>query len=186
MEYVKCKACGYIMEARKVGDKCPACGVPAKQFEPYIEKVSEKRLRILKMHIHPVIVHMPQAFAAFLTVLAVLLLLTGAGTIHDALYDTALVLAACLPLAVAVAFAAGILDGKIRFRKLTTPLLLRKMIAGAAFFVFSAAAAGLAFAAGLNGTAPLSGFLVLEAASLGAGALLGIWGTGLMTAAFPG
>lgn len=39
-ELVRCKSCGFIMEKGKLKDKCPACGVAAKMFEPYIEKVS--------------------------------------------------------------------------------------------------------------------------------------------------
>ncbi len=186
MEYVRCKSCGYIMEAGALGDFCPACGVPAKQFEPYVERISASRLKILHMHIHPVVVHMPQAFSAFLVVLAALLFFTGTGALRDALYETTLVLAAVLPLSVAAAFGAGMLDGKIRFRRLSTILLRRKMMAGATFFVLSSIAAFLALSVGLADSRVLAGFLVLEAASLGAGAVLGIWGSSLINAAFPG
>ncbi|MFA6508081.1 MAG: hypothetical protein WCT14_18405, partial [Treponemataceae bacterium] len=155
MEYVKCKACGYIIEVGKLGDKCPACGVPSKQFEPYTEKVSAKRLMILKMHIHPVIVHMPQAFAAFLVLLPVGLMILGSGPLYDALYDTTVVLAAVLPFSVVAAFGAGLFDGKIRFRKLSAPLLRKKMAAGSIFFVLSVAAACVALFTGLHGVLPL-------------------------------
>ena len=46
--------------ASKVGEICPACGVPAKMFEPYDDKVSEARRRMIDLHIHPVIVHSPR------------------------------------------------------------------------------------------------------------------------------
>jgi rubredoxin len=183
--YMKCKACGYVMEAGSVKDKCPACGLPAKQFEPYEEKVSEKRKRILDLHIHPVVVHMPQAFAATLVLLALAIAALGGTSLGPALVDTARVLSALLPLFVAAAFAAGLLDGKIRFRRVTTPLLVRKMVAGALFFALALAGGALALFAPLSG-APLAAFGVLEALGLGAGALLGIWGSGLMGAKFPG
>lgn len=186
MEYVKCKACGYIMEAGKLGDACPACGVPAKQFEPYVEKISEGRLRLMKLDIHPVVVHLPQAFAVSLTMLPVALFALGSGPLYRMLYDTTLVLAAVLPFSVVAAFAAGLFDGKLRFRKLKALLLRRKMAAGTLFFILSAAAACIAFAVGLQSTGVLAVFFVCEAASLGMGALLGIWGATLTHAAFPG
>jgi rubredoxin/small-conductance mechanosensitive channel len=184
--YVKCKACGYIMEAGKVGDKCPACGVPAKQFEPWEEKLSPSRKRILDLHIHPVIVHMPQAFAAFLVVIAAALAIFGEGEPRASLLGCARVLGAMLPLTVIAAMAAGIFDGKVRFRRVNTPLLIRKMIFGALFFAMSFAAAFLALFTGLENTTTLLPFAVLEALSLFCGALLGIWGSGLMNAKFPG
>ena len=33
-KYVRCKACGYIMEEGKVGDRCPACGAPRAALVP--------------------------------------------------------------------------------------------------------------------------------------------------------
>jgi CHASE2 domain-containing sensor protein len=42
-----------------------------------------------------------------------------------------------LPFVVLFALLAGILDGKLRFKKLHTPLLIRKMIAGGIFFICS-------------------------------------------------
>ena len=69
-ELVKCKSCGYVMEAGKLHDSCPACGVPAKMFEPFTDPVSSKRRSILALHIHPVLVHFPQAFAFFLFALS--------------------------------------------------------------------------------------------------------------------
>ena len=44
---IRCKACGYVTCEGKIKDVCPACGVPAKMFEPYTDPVSEKRRRFL-------------------------------------------------------------------------------------------------------------------------------------------
>ena len=184
--YVRCKACGYIMETGRLKERCPACGVPAKQFEPYEEKVSEKRKRILDLHIHPVIVHLPQAFSAFLVVLAAVLALLGEGDLRRTFLSCARVLAGVLPLSVVAAFAAGLLDGKIRFRRVTTPILVRKMVTGALFFATSFAAAFLALFTGLDGASGLLPFAVLSLLSLGTASLLGVWGSSLMNAKFPG
>jgi rubredoxin len=183
--YVKCKACGYVMEAGALKDRCPACGVPAKQFEPHEEKVSEGRKRILDLHIHPVVVHMPQAFAATLVLLALALAALGGTALGPALADTIKVMGALLPIFVLAAFAAGQLDGKIRFRRVSTPLLVRKMAVGALFFALSLAGAALALFSPLEG-GTLAAFGVAEALGLGCGAVLGIWGSSLMGAKFPG
>ena len=138
------------------------------------------------MDIHPIVVHMPQAFAALLVVLSVLLLVTGSGTAHTFMHDTAVVLGLILPFTVLAAFCAGIFDAKLRFRRVTTPILKRKMLAGISFFVCAAAAAVLVLIAGIDGTFPLVIFLVLQVMGLGFGAVLGLMGSTLLNAAFPG
>ena len=67
---IRCKACGFVTDQGKIKDVCPACGVPAKMFEPYTHPVSLKRRRILDLHTHPVMVHFPQAFALTLFLLS--------------------------------------------------------------------------------------------------------------------
>jgi hypothetical protein len=101
------------------------------------------------------------------------------------LLDSTRFLAALLPLSVAAAFAAGVLDGKTRFRKATTPLLVRKMIVGALFFAFSLAGAALALFTPLDSTS-LGPFAALAILALASGTLLGVWGSTLMDAVFPG
>ncbi len=49
------------MEAGKLGDVCPACGLPRKVFEPYRERVSINRLRLLNLDMHPIAIHLSQA-----------------------------------------------------------------------------------------------------------------------------
>lgn len=184
-EYVRCKACGYIMEASKVKTKCPACGVPAAQFEAFKPRMSEKRKRILDLHAHPIIVHFPQAFSTGLVLLAALLAILGEGAARTAALGAARSLAIVLPLFVLAAFGAGVLDGKIRFHKLSTPILVRKIIVGALFFVFSLGGAAYgAFTALDSGV--LLPFALLEILSLGAGTVLGMLGSGLLDAGFPG
>ena len=185
-EYVRCKACGYIMEASKLKDLCPACGVPAKVFEPYTETISEERKRILDLHIHPIVIHLAQAFSPVLVVFAAALaIVTGESVFRTSLLDATRVLAVLLPPAVVLAFAAGVFDGNLRFHKATTPLLIRKMIVGALFFAFSLAAAALALFTALD-SATLLPFAVLELLSLASAVLLGNWGFGLLSSRFPG
>ena len=70
-QLVICKACGFIMLEEKLGDVCPACGVLKKMFEPHNDRVSEKRRKVLEMHIHPIMVHFSQAFAFSVFLLAI-------------------------------------------------------------------------------------------------------------------
>ncbi|HTX71336.1 MAG TPA: hypothetical protein VMC79_00785 [Rectinemataceae bacterium] len=183
--YVKCKACGYIMEASRLGDKCPACGVPAKQFEPYDDKVSEKRRKIMDLHIHPIIVHIPQAFVSFLVLIGLVLLVVP-GFLRPLLLHTATVLGVVLPFSVAAAIGAGLFDGKLRFRRLNTEVLQRKIVIGSTFFVISVAEALLVLFVGLEVTAALAVFTLLCAVGLGAAVVLGLLGTPLFFAKFPG
>jgi rubredoxin len=184
-EYVRCKACGYIMEASQVKNLCPACGVPASQFEAFKPKISGKRKKILDMHLHPIILHVPQGFVVSLVFFALLLAFLGEGELRTAVLGASRTLAILLPLAVLGAFAAGLLDGKIRFRKVTTPTLVRKIILGALFFAFSLGGAAFAAFTSLDG-ALLLPFGLLELLGLTAGTMLGLLGSRLMEAGFPG
>jgi rubredoxin len=184
-KYVRCKACGYIMEADKVGTLCPACGVPAKAFEPYEEKISEERKRVLDLHIHPIVVHLAQGIGPLLVLLAAALALLGEGRPKALLLDTTRVLAVFQPLAVLLAFAAGLFDGNLRFHKVTTPILVRKMAVGSIFFVASLGAGLLAYLTRLDGWS-LAPFALLQLVSLGAAVYLGHQGFGLLFSRFPG
>jgi rubredoxin len=184
-QHVRCKACGYVMEAGRVRDRCPACGVPAKQFEPYDEKISDKRRRILDLHMHPIVVHLPQAFAAFLIPLAVALMM-AVGDFRSIVIDTTRVLSVVLPFSVMLAFAAGLLDGKIRFRRVTTPVLVRKMVLASLLLASSFGAAALAVFSGLDTGGPLAAFVSLCLLDFFAAVGLGFLGFPLIVAKFPG
>lgn len=182
---VRCKACGYIMEAAALGDICPACGVPASQFEPYDDRVKEKRRRLIELHIHPVIVHAPQAFALALVVLAFFVGLS-AGEFRGLVADTARFLAVSLPLTVLAAFVSGLYDAKLRFRKTTTPILRKKKLFGSLFFVVACLVAWMGLMSPLDQAWMVISFGLLSAAGLGFGAVLGLLGTPLLVAKFPG
>jgi rubredoxin len=149
MELLRCKVCGYIIKSNKLGDVCPACGVPKTAFEPYKETMSQKRKAILDLDLHPIMVHFPQAFAAVIPPFILLSLLSpiSAGT---ELLITVKVLAILLPLAVIPAALCGIIDGKTRFKKITTPLLKKKIIGASVLFVMSLALAAVTATFGIE------------------------------------
>lgn len=182
---IRCKACGYITKEGNIKDVCPACGVPAKMFEPYTDPLSEKRRRIIDLHSHPIIVHFPQAFALTLFMLAVLFFIAPS-PIKDALCYTMKVISFFMPFFVALSFLTGLLDGKIRFRKLSTPFLKKKIIIGLIFFITSIALAALAFTEQFPATPTLEYFTLLTIIASGCTVLLGFIGGRLAEAKFPG
>lgn len=182
---IKCKACGYVANEGSVGDKCPACGVPAKMFEPYTDPVSEKRRRMLGIHIHPVMVHFPQASAFSLFLLA-LLAFFAPPAIKIALVDTIKVISFFLPLFIIMAFLTGLFDGKIRFRRVTTPFLKIKMMIGGFFLLASIALAAMAFSQKFPASPTHEIFAFLTLLAAGCGIALGFIGGKLLVAKFPG
>jgi rubredoxin/peptidoglycan/LPS O-acetylase OafA/YrhL len=182
---MRCKACGFVTDQGKIKDVCPACGVPAKMFEPYTHAVSLKRRRILDLHTHPVLVHFPQAFALTLFLLSFFAFFVP--QILLAILDhTIKVLSALLPFFVIPAIATGILDGKLRFRKVTTPLLKKKILLSLIFFITAVVLAALALSGGFLTSPTHIIFTLLTLIISLCGALLGLIGGKLLDAKFPG
>ena len=182
---IRCKACGYVTKEGKVKDICPACGVPSKMFEPYTDPVSKKRRLILGLHIHPIIVHFPQAFAITLFLLAASSYFAPPA-IKEALFNSIQVISFLLPFFVVLSILTGLFDGKIRFRKVTTPFLKKKIIIGLIFLIISIALAFVAFPGGLPASPIREYFTLLTVIAVFCGAGLGLLGGHLMEAKFPG
>jgi hypothetical protein len=107
------------------------------------------------------------------------------GRVRTALLDTTRVLSIFLPFSVILAFAAGLFDGNLRFHKVTTPVLIRKIVVGSLFFLASVGAGLLALLTDIDGLAMLP-FALLQLVSLGAAVFLGHEGFGLLFSRFPG
>jgi uncharacterized membrane protein/rubredoxin len=184
-QLMRCKSCGFIIEEGKLGEKCPACGVPRKMFEPYKDPVSPERRRILDLDIHPIIVHFPIAFATSAFAVALFHVVFPAAL--PVLMEKVLVaFAAALPVVVIAAFLSGRLDGRTRFRKAKSLLLRKKTIVGATFFVLSAAVAAVTFLGGLESTAAEAAVTVLLAGCFACAYAQGTMGKKLLGALFPG
>jgi len=170
-KFVRCKACGFIMDENHLKDLCPACGLPKTVFEPYTKKISPNRKFIIDQHLHPIGVHFPQVFIAIIMFMLVL-----AFWVEDPLRAEFLVMAKlsilALPFSVLLGFITGVIDGKIRFKKLTTPLLINKMIVGAILQVLSIAIFALYLANGFT-TANMLVIIILSILSAACGVYLG-------------
>ncbi len=136
MAQLKCKACGYVIDEKKLGDVCPACGVPKKAFEPWTDDMSPRRRTLLGLNLHPIALHFPQAFSAMIPVfiLAGLVLPLPFGL--EVSQAVRLLSVMVFPFALA-AFASGIIDGMTRFKRLDTPVLVRKIVLGLIFLAAS-------------------------------------------------
>ena len=135
-KYVRCKVCGYVMEESELKDLCPACGLPKTVFEPYTKKISPQRKFILDQHIHPIAIHFPQVLIMLIVFMPLLSLI-----VSDPWRAEFLIIAKwsiyVLPITVLGGFLTGLLDGKLRFKKLHTPLLISKMMVGLIFQLLS-------------------------------------------------
>ncbi len=132
----RCRVCGYIMERTDPPGICPACGVKGKIFEEYESPVSEKRRKMLDLHVHPVAVHLPNAFAACMAAIGFFRII---GIIHDRSVFMGMLRAMVLllPFSAVFAAAAGIFDGKLRFKRISTPHLKKKLLLAGLFFLVS-------------------------------------------------
>ena len=187
-EHVRCKACGYIMEKDALGEVCPACGVKKEMFEPWEDKVGAVRRFYLELHIHPIVVHLPNSFAPVLLLLAVAYPFLPVAYQMPYLWPVIQLLSWIFPVTVLGGFLSGLVDGKVRYRKVTTPLLSKKMIVGSVFIVASIVQATLVslttFGEGFTGA--WAGYLVISFLSLVAASILGKWGSSLFSSAMPG
>ncbi len=184
-ELMICKSCGYIIEKENLRDKCPACGVPSKMFEPYTEKISPARKFKLSLDVHPVLVHFPVAFTATIFIMSIAALLIQ-GDVRMEILTTLSVLSYCLPVVIAAAFCGGLFDGKIRFRKVTTPLLVRKMIFGSVFFLLSAILVLVNIFYNIGNSGVLYILILISFLGIVFATILAKIGTSLLNAKFPG
>ncbi len=135
-ELIRCKACGYVMEAGKLKDVCPACGMSSKVFEPYRERVAINRLFVLSLDLHPIAIHLSQTFVILIPLL--LLFTRFFPTFNNDLFNHVLQFTIyAFPLALISAFFTGILDGLFRFKALTPPLLKLKIFYGSGIVVLA-------------------------------------------------
>lgn len=177
-ELMRCKPCGYISRKDALRRVCPACGAPLTAFEPYEDQISATRRSILNLDLHPILVHTPQTFATFLPGLVLFTLLFP--TFHSAellaiVYFAALI----LPVSAIGAILSGLLDGKVKFKRLNTQLLVRKIVLGASLLIVSMANAAVIVIYGFQHDTRLV-ILFLGAAAFVCAVLLGLTGKKLI------
>lgn len=181
---VRCKACGYVMQERKLGKVCPACGFRRSVFEPYKEKISPRRSFLLNLDAHPILVHFPQTFASILPLLILVDLLLPTfypQELTAVICFTALV----LPLSAVGALGSGLFDAKLKLKRLGVPALIRKIVAGCGLLLFSGAGGLVVALAGFRPETRIY-LLALSLTSFVCAVLLGMMGKRLIPAILPG
>ncbi len=179
-ELVRCRPCGFVIEADKLGDVCPACGLPRKVFEPYRERVSRNRLVLLNFDLHPIVIHLSQALVIAIPVLAIMTNLFK--QFQPEILKNVLVFSVFVfPFTLILAIITGVIDGLTRFKTLATPILRVKIIFSLIILSLSVA---LFFIAPLGNLYLLT--IALSILSLGAGFQLGLWGKKLINVILPG
>ena len=179
-ELVRCRPCGFVIEADKLGDVCPACGMPRKVFEPYRERVSLNRLLLLNFDLHPIAIHLSQALVIAIPFLTVMINLFR-NFQPEILKSVLLFSVFVFPFTIVLAIVTGIIDGLTRFKTLATPLLYRKISASSVIVVLSVL---------LFFVAPYEHFgiftIIISLVSLATGIQLGLWGKKLINVILPG
>lgn len=174
------------MPEASLKDKCPACGVPRDMFEPYTDPMSESRRRILDLHLHPIAVHFPTAFAVAVLVFSIATFFFS-GPVEELLISTIKVMVLFLPLVVLIAFVVGLVDGKIRLRRLSRSHILKtKILYGSLFFVFAVSLAVVVWLGGFGSVPLISLAVTLAAAAVACSVVLALLGMRILNSAFPG
>ena len=179
-ELVRCKPCGYVMEAGKLKDVCPACGMPAKAFEPYRERVALNRLFVLSLDLHPIAIHLSQTFVILIPLLIALTKLMPDFQ-YDMFNHVIIFSLYIFPLTLVAAISTGVLDGLFRFRTLTPPILRLKIILSSIIIVLSV----LLFFSAKNGDYGIVTIL-LSLGCLFCAVRLGLLGKKLLNVILPG
>lgn len=179
-ELVRCKACGYVMEAGKLKDVCPACGLSSKVFEPYRERVALNRLFILSLDLHPIAIHLSQTFVFLIPAL---IIFTGLfpGVKYELFSHVLQFSLYAFPLTLIAAISTGILDGLMRFKSLAPPLLRLKIIFSTSIIVLAATMFFVAKDGNIGITA-----LILSIGCLFFAVRLGLLGKKLLNVILPG
>jgi len=182
-KFIRCKVCNYIMEFDSKSERCPACGVTGKIFEEYKYNISEKRRIIMELDLHPVMLHFPQAITVLIPMFILISCLVPL-PVSGKLISTVEIIAYILPLSVAAALITGIFDGKNRFKKSFTPLLVRKIYMAMILQILSAAILLFVYFKGVENAVPE--ILSLSIASLVIQIILARIGIKLMFSHTPG
>jgi uncharacterized membrane protein len=130
-KYKICRLCGLVLKNSKISGQCPACGAPEKSFIQYELKIEEKRLKILHLDLHPISTHFSIGYMISIFIIFFLSLIReeifGIELGHGALLDFFVFIE---PLCTIFTLIVGIIDGKLRYKKLNTQFLKMKIILG--------------------------------------------------------
>ena len=123
----KCKVCGFVLKSKILPDLCPACGFKGKIFEEFEPTVSPKRRKAMELHAHSAFVHFPIAVITFIFFIN-LLILAKVIALNSVFVASLKAMVWLLPFVTLFGMLSGLYDGKLRFKKINTPLLKKKLL----------------------------------------------------------
>ncbi|MCJ7582221.1 MAG: hypothetical protein MUP98_17040 [Candidatus Aminicenantes bacterium] len=123
----KCKVCGFVTRSKDLPELCPACGFKGKIFEEFEPTVSPKRWKALEMHAHSAVIHFPIAVITYIFFIN-LFVLAKVIAVHSAFAASLKAMIWLLPFVTLFGMLSGLYDGKLRFKKIKTPLLKKKLL----------------------------------------------------------
>lgn len=132
----KCKVCGFVLKSKTLPDLCPACGFKGKIFEEFEPTVSAKRRKAMELHAHSAIVHFPIAVITYIFFIN-LLILAKFIPWHSVFAASLKAMVYLLPFVTLFGMLSGLYDGKLRFKKIITPLLKKKILLSVLLIVIS-------------------------------------------------
>ena len=178
---IRCKVCGYIGDEKEMKGLCPACAAPASAFEPAVQPKDGKRDAMLSMHLHPVTVHFPQAFA--LSALALAVAAMASDVLREKLSVCIAIVSFALPLTGLAGVLSGLFDARLRFKNKFGPRVKAKIVLGTVFLTASVVAAVIVNFE--TGDAADITALLLYLVCFVCSALLGMKGSTLLNAKLP-
>ncbi|WP_251423902.1 rubredoxin-like domain-containing protein [Veillonella agrestimuris] len=148
-KWVICRVCGYIEEATKRDEACPACGYPATVWMDYTpRRIDPKRDKLLDLHLHPIAVHFPivATTGTFLVPIIALLIPSIATTLFHAVTLAAMI----LPILAIIGGISGYIGSKLRYKTATAKIPKLKIYLTIAYFILSCIQSYVAFTQGVN------------------------------------
>lgn len=148
-EWIICRVCGYIEDAKYKDQPCPTCGFPPTVWMEYKpRRINEKRQKLLDLHFHPISVHFPivATVASFLVPIIALLV----PSIATILFPTITLVAMILPLLVIIGGISGYFGSKLRYKTAMSKMPKAKIYLTIIYFILSCAQAYIAIANGIN------------------------------------
>lgn len=175
----KCKVCGFVLKSKTLPELCPACGFKGKIFEEFEPTVSAKRRKALELHAHSALVHFPIAVITYIFFIN-FFILTKIIPWHSVFAASLKAMVWLLPFVTLFGMLSGLYDGKLRFKKINTPLLKKKILLSILLILISISLFVLQYVLELDQSAYNLLILAFSIVLLGIVTILGLLGGTLL------
>lgn len=175
----KCKVCGFVLKSKTLPELCPACGFKGKIFEEFEPTVSAKRRKALELHAHSALVHFPIAVITYIFFIN-LFILAKVILWHSVFAASLKAMVWLLPFVTLFGMLSGLYDGKLRFKKINTPLLKKKILLSILLILISISLFVLQYVLELDQSAYNLLILAFSIVLLGIVTILGLLGGTLL------